>query len=49
MRWLLNILFVVLLMITAAFTARYIKAEALPDSKQVSWHSTPTDNVGTQQ
>lgn len=40
MRWLLNIVFFILLLITAAFTARYIKSEALPDNKQVSWHPT---------
>lgn len=48
MRGLLNILFVVLLLITAAFTARYIKAEALLPSKQVSWHATADMEVRTQ-
>jgi hypothetical protein len=41
MRWWLNILFLALLVVTAAFTARYIKAEALSDHGQVSaWRTT---------
>ncbi len=46
MRWLLNIVFVVLLLITAAFTARYIKAEAFPSGKQVTWQ-VATSEVST--
>ncbi|QMU30740.1 hypothetical protein [Adhaeribacter radiodurans] len=43
MRWLLNIVFVVLLLITAAFTARYIKDEALPSGKEARWQVATTE------
>ena len=46
MRWLLNIVCVILLLIAAAFTARYIKAEAFPPGKQVTWQA-PTSEVRT--